>query len=331
MSKPWRITRGDQQFTVKDVAELKLMAVGGKIHASDLIQPPGGTDWLYATEVPELKGLIKIKAPDDDDDEWSPRRALLPMKLLRVISGLLFVGIVVMGFFALWIMYQGAPSAEDYSLFGEHEGALSPLDALATESANLLAEPDSRSSKVGVVEKDDRVALIRKLGDFYEVETQDRKTGWVGIAQVIPGYLFDQTMADKYDPLFNPDTYLMLANYAWTPVGEEDLPETLTEMQFQLDNPTEYGMQGVILKITFYDSGDRVLDVKNFEVPRLVPPQDSLHVEGIQVDIAWDEDTRAEVDIVGARALLPAEFSRLKAEEDARIAAELEVEGEEIE
>ena len=59
MSTPWRITRGNDQFQAKDVAELKLLAIGGKIKAGDLIQPPGRSDWLYATEVPELDGLIK--------------------------------------------------------------------------------------------------------------------------------------------------------------------------------------------------------------------------------------------------------------------------------
>ena len=65
MSTPWRITRGDQMFTAKDVAELKLMAVEGKIESGDLVQPPGRTDWLYASEVSELKGLIKFKPIDE--------------------------------------------------------------------------------------------------------------------------------------------------------------------------------------------------------------------------------------------------------------------------
>ncbi len=320
MSSPWRITRGDQQFTVKDVAELKLMAVGGKILAGDLIQKPGGSDWLYATEVAELKGLIKVQAGAGDDD-WKPRGPLIPRTLARVVSVLLFIGIVIAGFGTLYVIWKGAPDAADFKLFGETEGALGPLEALATESATLLREPDSRSGQVGVVDKDSKVALIRKMGDFYEVESEVG-TGWVGTAQVVPGYLFDQDLSDKYDPLFNPDTYLQLINYAWTPVGEEDEPETLTEMMFQLANPTDYGMQGTILRLTFFDGADRVMGTQDFEVPRLVPPQDTLHLEGIEIDIAWDEETRAEVDILGARALLPAEYSRLKAEEDARLAAE---------
>ena len=59
MSAGWRITRGEQQFAAKDVAELKLLGVGGKIQPGDLIQEPGGTAWRYAIEVPELKGLNK--------------------------------------------------------------------------------------------------------------------------------------------------------------------------------------------------------------------------------------------------------------------------------
>lgn len=330
-SRPWRITRGDQQFTVGDVAELKLKAAGGKIHPSDLIQPPGGTEWLYATEVPELQGLVKVKPQPVGDEEWISRRRGRSGGILRTISGLLAAGIVVLGFAGLYIMYTSAPDPEDFRLFSGKDGGMGPLSALATESASLLQEPDGRSAKIGVVEKDDRVELIRKLGDFFEVETGKGQVGWVGKGQIIPGYMFDQTMADKYDPLFYPDTYLMLANYAWTPVGEEDSPETLTEMAYTLENPTEYGMQGVILHVTFYDGADRVMGVRDFEVTRLVPPQDSLHVSGIQVDLAWDDETRAEVDIIGAKALLPDEYSRLKAEEDARLEAEglLLQEGEE--
>jgi hypothetical protein len=326
MSSPWRITRGDQQFTVKDVAELKLMAVGSKVKASDLIQRPGGTDWLYATEVPELKGLLKADPASDFDDDWKPQRNL-SHKILRVISGLLFVGIIGSGFTGLWFIWKGVPDAAESRLFGDHPGAMSALEALATETANLLSEPDSRATIKGVVEKDSRVALIRKLGDYYEIEAADGTTGWVGTGQVIPGYLFDQEMSDKYDPLFNPDTYLQLINYAWTPVGGEDDPDTLTEMMFQVANPTDYGMQGVILRISFFDGADRVLGVENYEVPRLLPPNDSLHLEGIEIDIAWDENTRAEVDILGARALLPDEYARLKAEEDARLEEELLMEG----
>ena len=89
MSKPWRITRGDQQFTVADVAELKLKAAGGKIEASDLIQRPDGTEWLYASEVSELTGLLKSKPVDDDDDlDFGRKRGASPAvhKIARLLT-----------------------------------------------------------------------------------------------------------------------------------------------------------------------------------------------------------------------------------------------------
>jgi len=322
MSKPWRITRGDQQFTVKDVAELKLMAIGGKVAASDLVQAPESSEWLYATEVPQLKGLVKAKASDDDID-FKPNRAGA-RKAIRSVLLLVNIGIVVGGCFALYTLYTTKPEAEGTQIFGDHEGALGPLEALATEYATLLSEPDSKAAKAGEVPKDSRLQLIRKLGDFYEIKLPTGETGWIGTGQLVPGYLFDQDLADTYDPLFNPDEYLKLSNYAWTPRGDPKLPETLTDMMFEIVNPTAYGMTGVILKLTFLDGADNVIEVKNFEVPRLVPPDDSLFLEGIEVELVWDEETRAQVDIYGARALLPAEYSKLKAEEETRLLAEAE-------
>lgn len=321
MSQPWRITRGDQQFTVKDVAELKLMGVGGKIHGGDLIQPPGSGEWLYATEVSELKGLIKITKVDEDDIDFvKPGSG----NAMRALLGLLAVAIIVVGFGVLYYIYTNAPDSTDQALFGDSPNALGPLDALATEYATLLAEPDGRAAQVGEVKKDSRVKMLRKLGDFYEVEGPSGQVGWLGIGQVVPGYKFKQELSDKYDPLFNPDRYLQMANYSWVPRDDPKLPRELTDMMFQLANPTEYGMQGVILKITFMDGSDNVIDTVNYEVPRILPPADSLHLEGIEIEIDWDEDTRAEVDILGARALLPAEYSRLKAEEQERLLKEAE-------
>lgn len=326
MSTPWRITRGNDQFQAKDVAELKLLAIGGKIKAGDLIQPPGRSDWLYATEVPELDGLIKAPAMDDDDD-WSRKRS--PNNAVRILAILIGIGIVASGFYGLYWVYENRPDATQTTLFGEHENALNPLEALATEHAALLKSPDSGSQSIGDVKKDDRVMLVRKLGDFYEVTTGDGTTGWLGTGQVIPGYKFDQELSNKYDPLFNPDNYLQLMNYSWTPSGEEDEPETLTNMLFELSNPTDYGMQGVMLRVTFKDGSDNNIDVKNIEVPRLLPPNGDLFVDGIEIDIEWDDETRAEVEIFGARALLQPEFEKLLAEERERLRAEAEAEGDE--
>lgn len=321
MSKPWRITRGEQQFTVKDVAELKLSAIQGRILASDLVQEPEGSEWRYAFEVSHLKGVVKAAA--NEDIEYRPGKAGT-LRLVRALLVLALLAVAAGGLGALYTIYTGAPDPSSGRLFGEGPQALGPLDAMATESANLLSGPDSKSSSVGSMPKDARVQLVRKMGGFYEVRLEDGKTGWVGTGQVVPGYLFKQELADKYDPLFNPDAYLRLTNYAWTPRGDPKQPDTLTDLMFEILNPTDYGMSGIILKITFFDGNDQKMDTKDFEVPRLLGPGESLFLDGIEVDIAWDENSRATVDIYGARALLPAEYSKLKAEEQERLRAEAE-------
>ena len=317
MSTPWRITRGDQMFTAKDVAELKLMAVGGKIEAGDLVQPPGRTDWLYASEVGELKGLIKFKPVDED--LFIKKRPTQWLKHIVLVVGVISV---VLGFAALYKGFLDRPDIASTTLFGEHAGALGPLEALATQHANVLAEPDAKAAKIGEMLKDARVGLIAKRGDFYEVEMGDGTKGFVGTRQVVPAYLFSQELMKKYDPLFNPDQYLQLLNYSWVPSGEPDDPGTLTHLMFELQNPTDYGMTGVTLKVTFEDGQGAELGVKNIEIPRLLAPNDEIFLSNIEVDIEWDEDTAAEVKIYGARALLEDEYNTLKAEEDERLQAE---------
>ena len=322
MSTPWRITRGDDQFQAKDVADLKLQAAGGKIQAGDLVQPPGRSDWLYASEVPELDGLVRAPKVDEEEQAWQRRRT--PNNVMRGVAILTGLAITGTGFFGLYWLYENRPDTKDSALFGDHPNALGPLEALATEHAALLKTPDAKGDKIGEVKKDQRVQLVRKLGGYYEIQTRDGLQGWLGTGQVIPGYKFDQELSDKYDPLFNPDNYLQLMNYSWTPAGEPGKPSTLTNMLFELNNPTDYGMAGVMLRVTFKNGQDAVIDTKNIEVPRLVPPDDNLFISGIEIDIEWDDETRAEVEIFGSRALLPAEYSKLKDEEDLRLAAEAE-------
>ena len=63
----WLVNRGDSQFTVDGLADLKRLAQKGNLDAGDLIQPDGASDWLYAIEIPDLKGLVKGEEEDDDE------------------------------------------------------------------------------------------------------------------------------------------------------------------------------------------------------------------------------------------------------------------------
>ena len=150
MSKPWRITRGDQQFTVADVAELKLKAAGGKIEASDLIQRPDGTEWLYASEVSELTGLLKSKPADDDDDlDFGRKRGASPA--VHKIARLLTIVMLGAAFYGLYYIYDNRPDPESTKLFGEGTNTLEATQALVTEDAALLGQPDGSAAQIGAI------------------------------------------------------------------------------------------------------------------------------------------------------------------------------------
>jgi len=379
MSAGWRITRGEQQIAAKDVAELKLMAVGGKIQPGDLVQEPGGTSWSYAIEVPELNGLIKSVAVDEDDIPKAGGGGGMALRVALLLWGTAVIAAGFGGLVWMWMTppemliadqavalqetklasYVGAEVADGAAVaqfemlkivgadadFFEVEKAdgssgwlssaaiapvvMAPTEGMATQYSNLLAQPDSSAAKVGEVKANEVVELLQKKGDFYQAKAA-AGTGWLGTSQVLPGYMFSQVLQERYDPKFNPSAYVQMANYSWTPSGEPDQPETMTNMLFHLVNPTPYGMSGIVLRITFFDGEDKLIASQDFEVPRLLPPAESehemggLHLEGIDVDIAWDENTRAEVKVHGAVALNPADYSRLKAEEEVRLAAEVE-------
>ncbi|MBT3221829.1 MAG: hypothetical protein HN348_22350, partial [Proteobacteria bacterium] len=56
----WLVTANDSQFSVDGLAELQALAKKGELKAGDMIQPPGATDWVYASEVAELKGVLQV-------------------------------------------------------------------------------------------------------------------------------------------------------------------------------------------------------------------------------------------------------------------------------
>ncbi|MDP6933103.1 MAG: hypothetical protein QGG40_09310, partial [Myxococcota bacterium] len=87
----WLVTQGDHQFAAQDLTELKKLASDGRIGAGDMIQPPGASDWLYATEIPELKDLLQSTGDDSslDDDFERPARGKAPLLvfLLAILVG----------------------------------------------------------------------------------------------------------------------------------------------------------------------------------------------------------------------------------------------------
>lgn len=320
MSSPWRITRGDQQFTVKDVAELKLMAAGGKIEASDLIQSPDSTEWLYATEVSELSGLIKVKAAVDDDDDWGQKRG--SSSALRLVAGLLTFALIGTAFFGLYVMWKNRPDPESTKLFGGTEGELKPLQALATENAALLNQPDGSASQVGVVPANSRVDLLDRQGGFFQVKSEKGETGWVGTKQVAPGYLFDAVSHQMWEPYFYPTEYLLVRPLSWTNRDDEEMPETLTDMLFAIDNNTNFGASSIVVQITFVDADtEKVLDTVRFPIDEFISPNESYELPPLEFDVPSLDSTLARPELIQARMHKPEEIEAAEASWNAQIEA----------
>ena len=66
----WLVTQGDRQFQAEDLSELKRLAASGSLGPGDMVQPPGASDWLYATEIDELKDLFPDTGTSMMDDDW---------------------------------------------------------------------------------------------------------------------------------------------------------------------------------------------------------------------------------------------------------------------
>jgi len=329
MSSPWRITRGDQQFTVKDVAELKLMAAGSKIESSDLIQCPGGTEWLYATEVIELSGLIKIKPLTDDDDlEFGRKRGSSPF--MRKLAAILTVAMLGAAFFGLYYIYDHRPDPESTKLFGGGEGDLDPLEALATENAALLGEPDGAADQVGVVKSNSRVELHDRQGDFFKVTTAAGETGWVGTKQVAPGYLFDATSHERWEPFFYPEDYIVIQPLSWTNRDEDDKSETLTDMLFAINNPTDFGISNMIVEITFVDADtEKTLDTVRFEVDEFLSPGEGHELAPLEFDVPSLDSTLARPVLIQARTHLPGLVTEAEEKWNAEVEAKRAAKAEE--
>jgi hypothetical protein len=335
MSSPWRITRGDQQFTVKDVAELKLMAADSKIESNDLIQCPGGTEWLYATEVTELSGLIKIKPVEEDDDDFGfGRRKRGSSPFVRKLAAGLTIAMLGAAFFGLYYIYSHRPDPESTKLFGGGTDDLKPLDALATENAALLSQPDSGASQVGVVKANSRVKLTGRQGDFFAVTTASGETGWVGTKQVAPGYLFDATSHERWEPFFYPEEYIIIQPLSWTNRDEDDKPETLTDMLFAINNPTDFGISGMVVEITFVDAdSEKTLDTVRFEVDEFLSPGEGYELPPLEFDVPSLDSTLARPVLLKAQTHLPGDVAKAEekwnAEVEAKKAAEAEAEAAE--
>lgn len=254
----WLVTQGDRQFSAKDLAELKQLASEGKIGPGDMIQPPGASDWLYATELPELKGLLDESAGALDDDFAMPKKGL-PTGVLAVVALAIIGG---GGYF----MYDYAQKiqAADLELLGD--AGLDLTEMLVTaDPAPLYAEPDGNAATVSSVPKNQKVQLLAKRGEFYNIRTEAGQEGWVKTIDVVAAYFFaDKETRQDYDPIYNPDHYLFVKNSSWMQLPDQKRENT-TIFSFLLQNKSKFEMTDIVLVATIKDKGGKVLEKK--EIP----------------------------------------------------------------
>lgn len=258
----WKVTRGDNQFAVGGLPELLALAQKGELDGGDMVQPPDASDWIYASEIPALVGHF----PDDDDDDldYKPRNSMLPMLL---VGGLLAVigigGVGVVGL--LQMLPQG-----DERIVGAK--GMSYSEVIVTGSGvNLVAEPDANATAGVPVAKDSALALLAKRGDFYRVKSKSGDEGWIPTDQVLPMYkLGDASVKEKYDPLFNPDTYVKVLNASWIQMplspGEKPPEDGMpTTFHFMFGNSSTYDMTDLVVLTTIKDASKTELG--RLEIP----------------------------------------------------------------
>ncbi|MEZ4235780.1 MAG: SH3 domain-containing protein [Myxococcota bacterium] len=276
----WLLMQGDTQSSVSGLAELETRARRGDLRSGDMIQPPGTDEWMYVTEVPELKEILD-RGYDDDDEPRS--RSMLGGAVAMAIAGALGVAllgvIVVGGGFALYLGSQ--MSTDQPGLIGK--GGLTYSEMIVTNAgAGLRDEADPRGRITTDVPKDSVLELLAKRGDFYRARTRGGAEGWIGTDQVIPMYqLGGADVREEYDPLYNPDQYVEVANARWMLLPADKNGQAVTNVtafEFMMTNNSRYPMTDLKIVATIKDTQGHEVERIEIPVEGLIPPNDGTFV-----------------------------------------------------
>ena len=252
----WLVTQVDRQFSAADLDELKGLASRGELGRGDMIQPPGASDWLYAVELPELKGLLPTT--NDFDDDFDMPRSKVPSVLLAV----LFILIGAAGGYSI---YHYSVVIKETNLELLAEIALTEM-LVTAEGVTIRSAPEGGSSGVGSVAKDEKVQLLAKRNDFYRIRTATGTEGWVQVNQVVPAYFFsDAETREDYDPLYNPDNYVFVKNAGWMQTPDQRA-DNRTLFNFQLQNKSKFDMENIVLMATIKDTNGKVLETTEIAI-----------------------------------------------------------------
>jgi len=254
----WLVTQGSNQFSVDGLAQLKKLASAGDLRGGDLIQPPGASDWMYAIEVPGLEDLL----PPEEEEELVSSGGNT-----RVLAAIFAVVLVAFGSAAFYYSQQ-LPDGNEV-LIGR--GGLTYSQMIVTEPNQvLLSDANTSAGTVAALPKDSVLELLAKRGDFYRARTQDNAEGWVDQGAVIPMYqLGGEDVREEFDPLYNPDRYVNVANASWLPMPEatkdEDVEGHITIFQFFIHNQSKYRMDNLVIEAVIKDA--KGSELERVEIP----------------------------------------------------------------
>lgn len=255
----WLVNRHDTQFAVDGMSDLRDMARAGRLGPGDLVQPPGQGGWVYAIEIPELRDHL----PDEEPVEVTGGGGGLG----RILAVLLLL-VAVVGGYEAWVMYGRIPT-EPRTILDQIK--FSEL-VVTGKAASILGEPAATAAVVGPARSGGVYDLLAKRGDFYKVRDKEGGVeGWIALDQVVPMYqLGGVEVVAKYDPLYNPDRYLVVQNASW-----QELPDpkrkNITVFQFMLANNSAYDMTDLVLVARIKDVQGHDLEQVEFPVGGVVP------------------------------------------------------------
>lgn len=280
----WLVMQGDNKFPVNSLEEIEGLARRGRLKAADMIQPPGTTEWLYASDIPEIKVLLDASSSYDDDDDEGQGNSMLGGAALAAVAGALALGfaLVILVGGGTMVYYANQMQGEASGLIGE--GGLTYSEMIVTsEGAGLRAEPQNDARIITPVSKDSSLELLAKRGDFYRARDKSGSEGWIPTSQVVPMYqLGGAAVRQEYDPLYNPDQYVDVSNARWMQLpAEKPGPMKLTNVtafEFMLSNSSKYPMTDVRIVATIKDAQGHEVEKVEIPVEGLIPASDSTFI-----------------------------------------------------
>lgn len=271
----WMVNAGGQQFSAASIDELKSLARSGKFFGGDILQPPGASEWIYAVELPELKGSLTEQYEEPvASTEMSP----------VVRWGL--AGVLAIAAAGCWVyaygLSQDMPDPADLELIGGKSG-LQYTEVLVTGDPAPLFASEGGTSQVGTLPKNSRANLLGKRGEWYHLSAGGVE-GYAHLSDVIPAYFFaDAATQEQFKPLYYPDQYLTVANSSWSLVPDNG-NTNVTNFIFMLGNNAQFAMTDVKLNAAIKDKDGKVLEQKEVAVEGEIKPNSTTMIGTLKAD-----------------------------------------------